>query len=79
MGRSIETEIVGRRYRLNTDESEDYVNQLADAVTAKIVEIKNQSGASPVACATMAALSFADEFYKERNKNKKTDSKVRGF
>ena len=70
MGKTIETEIVGKRYLLNSDDSEDYIRQLSDIVTEKITEIKDQSGASPLACATMAALSFADELIKEREKIK---------
>lgn len=78
MGKTIETEIVGRRYLLSSDESEAYINELAEMVTVKIMEIKNQSGASPLACATMAALSFADELYKERNKGKKSSNSGNG-
>ena len=72
MGKTLETEISGRKYLINTDESEDYVDQISAAVTSKILEVKNESGASPLDCATMAALSFADELYKELAKKRKT-------
>jgi cell division protein ZapA (FtsZ GTPase activity inhibitor) len=71
MGKILETEIAGRKYLLNTDEEASYIDQISAAVTSKIFEIKNSGGVSPLDCAVMAALSFADELYKERAKRKK--------
>jgi len=78
MSKHFETEIAGRKYLLRSDEEDSYIDQLAAAVTSKIYEIKNASGASPLECATMAAMSFADELYKERVTRKKSQQQNNG-
>lgn len=76
MKRIIEAHIAGRRYLLNTDENLAYVNDLADEVTARIFDIKRDTGASPLTCATMAALMFADDAKKLSADNIKTKKKT---
>ena len=66
-----EIEISGRPYRLSTEEDEPYVHQLAAAVTAQILKLKRETGASPLDCATIAALIFADELNKANDKLEK--------
>jgi cell division protein ZapA (FtsZ GTPase activity inhibitor) len=61
---SVDVEISGRHYRLSTEEDEMYVRQLADFVTARILNMKRETGASPLDCATITALTLADELNK---------------
>lgn len=70
MKNTITVEIAGNSYQIRTDEDAEYVRELANLVTVKILEIKRDSGASAVDCATMAALDFADCFLKEQQKKK---------
>lgn len=76
MTNSIQVEIGGITFHLKTDEEEEYVRQLADVVTAKIYEVKRDSGASALECATMAALDFADRYLKETRKKKPSKKKT---
>jgi len=75
MKKTVEVEISGRQYILATDEEEAYMDQLAAAVSAKMLEIKNASGASELDSAIMAALGFADDLYKEAARRKKAAAK----
>lgn len=61
-------EIAGREYQLRTDEDPEYVAELANFVTVKVLEIKRDTGASALDCATMAALDIADRYFKEQKK-----------
>ena len=67
----VDIEISGRPYRLSTVEDPDYVRQLADAVTAEILRLKRETGASPLDCATITALNLADELTKLKAKQER--------
>ena len=75
MIKDITVEIAGREYQLKTDEDSEYVRELASLVTVKILEIKRDSGASALDCATMAALDMADRYLKELAKKEKASKK----
>ncbi len=68
MTNTVLVEIAGREYQLRTDEDPEYVAELANFVTVKVLEIKRDSGASALDCATMAALDIADRYFKEQKK-----------
>ncbi|MEF9972223.1 MAG: cell division protein ZapA [Oscillospiraceae bacterium] len=68
-------EIAGCNYQIKTDEDPEYVRMLANFVTVKIFEIKRDSGASALDCATMAALDIADFYFKEQEKKKPAPKK----
>lgn len=72
---SVLIDIAGCTYQLKTDEDPEYVQNLANLVTVKILEIKRDTGASAVDCATMAALDFADRLTKEQQKKKPASRK----
>ncbi len=72
---SVLIDIAGSTYQLKTDEDPEYVQNLANLVTVKILEIKRDTGASAVDCATMAALDFADRLTKEQQKKKPASRK----
>lgn len=73
--KDVSVEIAGREYQLKTDEDPEYVRELANFVTAKILEIKRDSGASALDCATMAAMDMADRYLKEMFKKKQASKK----
>lgn len=75
MIKDVNVEIAGRDYQLKTDEDVEYVRELANFVTVKILEIKRDSGASALDCATMAALDMADRYLKELQKKEKATKK----
>jgi len=75
MMKNVNIEIAGREYQLKTDEDPEYIQQLANIVTVKVLEIKRDTGASALDCATMAALDFADRYCKEVLKKKPTTKK----
>ena len=75
MMKNVNIEIAGREYQLKTDEDPEYIQQLANIVTVKVLEIKRDTGASALDCATMAALDFADRYCKEVLKKKPTTRK----
>lgn len=75
MMNNVNIEVAGREYQLKTDEDPEYVQELANFVTVKILEIKRDSGASALDCATMAALDMADRYFKELQKKKQASKK----
>ncbi|MDR1131891.1 MAG: cell division protein ZapA [Oscillospiraceae bacterium] len=75
MMKDISVDIAGREYQLKTDEDPEYVRELANFVTVKILEIKRDSGASALDCATMAALDMADRYLKALQKKNKAGKK----
>lgn len=72
---SVDVQIAGRDYHLSTDENTEYVNKLAEYVTARIFQIKRETGASPLDCATLAAFMLADELNKLNTKYEKLANK----
>jgi cell division protein ZapA (FtsZ GTPase activity inhibitor) len=75
MNKIVNVVIAGRTYYLGTDEDEEYAKNLADFVSARILQIKRASGASSLDCATIAAFQLADELQKALNKNDKKTQK----
>ncbi|MEG0778278.1 MAG: cell division protein ZapA [Oscillospiraceae bacterium] len=75
MSNTVTVEIAGRSYQLRTDEDPEYFQELANYVTIKVLEIKRDSGASALDCATMAALDIADRYFKEEQKKKPAPKK----
>lgn len=75
MMKDVTIEIAGHEYTLRTDEDPEYVKQLADMVTVKILEIKRDTSVSALDCATMTALDFADRYMKETQKKKSSSKK----
>ena len=75
MMKDVTIEIAGHEYTLRTDEDPEYVKQLADMVTVKMLEIKRDTSVSALDSATMAALDFADRYMKESMKKKSSSKK----
>lgn len=64
---SVEVYILGQRYSIKGDASEDYIRKLADYVNDKIREICERSpGITPLKASILAAITIADELHKLR-------------
>lgn len=70
MKNTVNIDIAGRNYAINTDEDAEYLQKLANLVTVKVLEVKRDTGASELDCTSIAALHFADCFLKEQQKRK---------
>ena len=75
MLKNVSIEIAGLEYQIKTDEDPEYLRELANFVTVKVLEIKRDTGASALDCATMAALDIADRYFKELQKKKQAAKK----
>lgn len=62
---SVEVYIIGQKYTIKGDASEEYIQRLASYVNAKIKEVYNSSPSiTPVKASILAALNIADELHK---------------
>lgn len=57
----VQVDIAGRRYSLSTPDDPEDLRLLADYVTTRILRIKRETGASPLDCATIAAMELAED------------------
>ena len=57
----VQVDIAGRTYSLSTTDDPEDLRLLADYVTTRILRIKRESGASPLDCATIAAMELAED------------------
>ena len=64
---SVDVYILGQRYSIKGDVSEDYIRKLADYVNDKIREVCERSpGITPLKASILAAITIADELHKLR-------------
>lgn len=75
MNNTVTVDIAGYTYQIRTDEDPEYVRQLANMVSVKMLEIKRDGGVSTLDCAVLAALDFADFYQKEQQKKKPARSR----
>jgi cell division protein ZapA len=65
---SVEIHILGQRYTVKGDESEEYIQQLAAYVQNKIKEVYNSSpNITPLKASILAAITIADELHKMKS------------
>ena len=65
---SVEVYILGQKYTIKGDASEEYIQQLANYVQDKIKEVYNNSPSiTPVKASILAAITIADELHRLRN------------
>ena len=57
----VQVNIAGRRYSLNTTDNPEDLHRLAESLTARILRIRRETGASTLDCITVAAMELADE------------------
>ncbi|MDA8104154.1 MAG: cell division protein ZapA [Nitrospiraceae bacterium] len=64
---SIEVTILGQKYTIKGEASEEYIRKLASFVDEKMKEVYHSSpGISPLKAAILASLNIADELHKFR-------------
>jgi cell division protein ZapA (FtsZ GTPase activity inhibitor) len=76
--RTIEVKILGQRYKVRSDEGEDYIKSLAQFVNEQILQVQRSS--QTVAThnvAILAALHIADDLFKVREENGLIKKEVR--
>ncbi|GBE36772.1 cell division protein ZapA [bacterium BMS3Bbin07] len=85
---SVEVDILGQRYRIKGDASDEHIQELARFVDERIREIYDKGpNTVPLKAAILAALDIADELYRYRKEQedltkgieKKTEQLVRLF
>jgi cell division protein ZapA len=65
---SVEIHILGQRYTVKGDASEEYIQQLAAYVQEKIKEVYDSSpNITPLKASILAAITIADELHKLKN------------
>ncbi len=75
--KSIRVQIFGMEYSLKSDNSEEYVNEVANYVDSKIKSLsENTSVKSQTKIAVLAALNIADELFRVREKYSKALGKI---
>lgn len=62
---SVEVYILGQKYTIRGDASEEYIHRLADYVQEKIKEVyDNSPNISPLKASILASITIADELHK---------------
>jgi len=74
---AVPVKIFNQELRIRTDESPEYVREVARYVDAKIYEVVNSASAtSPTKAVMLAALNITDELFREREKLRQLSEKV---
>lgn len=76
--RTIEVKILGQRYKVRSEDGEEYLHSLAKFVNDQITDVQGRS--SSVAthnAAILAALNIADTLFKLREENQQLKKEVR--
>jgi len=75
---SIPVKVFNQELRIRTNESPEYVREVARYVDAKIFEVVNSASAtSPTKAVVLAALNITDELFREREKLRQLQDKVK--
>ena len=74
---SIEVYILGQKYTIKGDASEEHIRKLASFVDEKLKEVHNNApNISPVKASILAALNIADELFKLRDEQEEMDKYI---
>jgi len=69
---SVEVYILGQKYTVKGDASEEYIMKLASYVDEKLKEVHSSiPNITPVKASILAALNIADELFKMKNDQEK--------
>ncbi len=69
--------LAGQEFKINCDDSEEYIQDLAKYVNKSIADIqKEYPGLSTGNCVLLASLNMADELYKLREDYEALDSRI---
>ena len=67
---SIDVTILGQKYTIKGDASEEHIKKLATFVDARLKEVYNAApGIAPLKAAILASLNIADELHKLREEH----------
>ena len=74
---AVPVRVFNQELRIRTDESPEYVREVARYVDTKIYEVVNSASAtSPTKAVMLAALNITDELFREREKLRQLSEKV---
>ncbi len=76
--RTFEVKILGQRYKVRSDEKEEYVQGLAEYLNEQLAEVqKNTRTVATHNLAILAALNIADEFFKLKQEKSRLGKEVK--
>ena len=74
---SIEVDILGQKYTIKGDASEEYIKKLVSFVDLKLKEVHNSApNMAPLKAAILAALNIADELHRLREDHEKAAQEI---
>lgn len=77
MKKQIEIKVMGQKFMVRSESSEEYINAVAGFVDQKITEIvKGSKSVASLNVAILAAMNIADEFMKYKEQKDKQVTKV---
>lgn len=76
--RTFEVKILGQRYKIRSDEGEEYIQRLADFVNGELAEAgKASRTVATHNVAILAALNIADSLFKLRDEDARVKNEVK--
>lgn len=76
--RTVEVELLGRRFRVRSDDDDAYIRQLVDYVNRKMMDMRRAANAMDVEqIALLTLLDVADALFRERARGEALESGVR--
>lgn len=77
MKKQIEIKVMGQKFVIRSDSTEEYVNEVATFVDQKMNEIiKNSKAVASLNVAILAAMNIADEYLKFRSQSERQHTQV---
>jgi cell division protein ZapA len=76
--KTVEVKLLGQRFKVRSDEGEQYVQELAQYVSQQLVEVqRNSQAVATHNVALLAALNIADNLFKLREENTQLRKEIR--
>jgi cell division protein ZapA len=76
--KTFEVKILGQRYKVRSDEGEDYIQELASFVNDQIADVqKSSKSVATHNVAILAALNIADDLFKLRDQDAQFQKEVK--
>ncbi len=73
----MEVVIDGKQIALKSDYDQAYLDDLANFVEERYLEVRSTRGGNPYSKGVLAALNIADELFKEKERNRKLQDGVK--
>jgi cell division protein ZapA len=75
--KAVEIQILGQKFKISSDNSEEHVRELADYVNRKLEELRGSTKNAPAqSLLFLGMLNIADEFYRFREEKNSQIEKV---